>query len=85
MMINKFSLNYINYRLHQLFYFRQIIKRDSFNILIDKKIIPLYNIKNFILRFHHHEHEEIKLIKKNLFPTNTLELGCSLMELSKKI
>ena len=88
-MINKFSIKYLNYRLHQLFYFQQIIKRKGFNFLIDKKIIPIYNLKGLITNFDNHELEEIYLINKYLYELNTLELGCSLgvssLNIKKKI
>lgn len=88
-MISKFSLKYLIFRLHQFFYFKQVIKRDFINILIDKKLIPIYNLKGLIVNYDKHENEEIALIKKNLIPSNTLELGCSLgivsLNIKKKI
>lgn len=84
-MKNKFSFKYFNYRLHQLLYFKQILKRKDFNFLIDKKLAPIYNFKNLILNYDSHESEEIYLIKKNIYPLNTLELGCSLGVVSLNI
>ena len=84
-MISKFSLKYLILRFHQLFYFKQIIKRDFFNILIDKKLIPIYNLKGLIVNYDKHEIEEISLINNNLLPLNTLELGCSLGVVSLNI
>ena len=70
--------NYLYYRLHQLFNFKQVIKRDKFKFLIDKKIIPIYNLKGLIINFDNHEKDEIKLINKHILSNNTLELGCSI-------
>lgn len=81
-LFNKVSINFIIYRLHKLFYFKQIIKRDNFKFLIDKKLVPLYNLKGLIIRFQDHEKDEKKIIHKFLEPNNTLELGCSIGVLS---
>lgn len=81
-LFNKLSINFITYRLHKLFYFKQIIKRDNFKFLIDKKLVPLYNLKGLIIRFQDHEKDEKKIIHKFLEPNNTLELGCSIGVLS---
>tara|TARA_E500000178_G_C16971371_1_gene731095 strand:- start:740 stop:1441 length:702 start_codon:yes stop_codon:yes gene_type:complete len=77
--MNKFlNVNYLNYRLHHLFNFEQIISRGNFKFLINKKIIPIYNLKGLILNFNKHEIDEIKLINKYILTYNTLELGCSI-------
>jgi len=78
----KFSLKYINYRLHQFFYFKQIIIRDNFKLLIDKNNVPLYNLKGLLIKFDNHEKDERNLIEKFIEPENTLELGCSIGILS---
>ena len=77
--MNKFlNLNYLNYRLHHLFNFEQIIIRGNFKFLINKKLIPIYNLKGLIVNFNKHEIDEIKLINKYILSYNTLELGCSI-------
>ena len=81
-LLKKFSTSYIIYRFHQLFYFKQIIIRDGFKFIIDKKLIPLYNLKGIITRYKNHEKDERLLIKKYLKQYNTLELGCSIGILS---
>jgi len=78
----KFSIRFITYRLHQIFYFKQVIIRDNFKFIIDKKLVPLYNLKGLIVRFQDHEKDERELIDKFLKPNNTLELGCSIGVLS---
>ena len=80
--LQKFSQRYILYRLHQIFYFRQVLLRDNFKFIIDKKLVPLYNLKGLIIRFKNHERDERILIHKYLNPNNTLELGCSIGVLS---
>ena len=80
--IKKFSPNYLYYRLHQIFYFKQIIVRDNFKLIVDKKKIPLYNLKGIIIRFDNHERDERTLIQNHIKPENTLELGCSVGVLS---
>ena len=81
-LLKKFSTNYLYYRLHQLFYFKQIIVRDDFKLIVDKKRIPLYNLKGIIIRFDNHEKDERTLIQNYIKPENTLELGCSVGVLS---
>ena len=54
--------NYLYYRLHQLFNFKQVINRGKFKFLIDKKIIPIYNLKGLIVNFDNHEKDEKKII-----------------------
>jgi FkbM family methyltransferase len=78
----KFSLNYLHYRLHQFFYFKKIIVRDNFKLIIDKKRVPLYNLKGLLIKYHNHEKDERALIQKFIEYENTLELGCSIGILS---
>lgn len=71
-MINKFSIKYLNYRLHQLFYFQQLNLEliELIFVELHPAIYGKNNLKKIIQILNNHNFKIVENLNNNFFSKN---------------